>query len=93
MTLQDFRQGLRVRYIPGHANNDRGHPDCEDGTVSSVGAVNVFVRFDKHVSRFGWEGTTSQACNPGDLISIESFIATPEIIKHYLKNVEQDDQT
>lgn len=61
------KEGDRVRYVPGHANGDAEHSDCEDGTVSSIGSVNVFVKFDKHVERHGWEGATAQACNPEDL--------------------------
>lgn len=68
MTPADFPPGARVRYIPGHAHGDRGHPDCEDGTVSSLGPNNVRVRFDKHVARFGWDGATAQACTPDDLV-------------------------
>ena len=26
----DLREGDRVRYVPGHANGDPNHPDCED---------------------------------------------------------------
>lgn len=65
--LRIFQPGVRVRYIPGHAHNDANHPDCEDGTVSSVNEKYVFVRFDQAVSRFGWDGATSQSCNPLDL--------------------------
>lgn len=67
MKLADAQPQMRVRYLPGHANGDRNHPDCEFGTVSSVGQVNVFVRFDKQVAKLGWAGATSQACAPEDL--------------------------
>lgn len=46
--------GDRVIYIPEWAA----------GTVSSIGENVVFVRFDNHVARFGWEESTSQACDP-----------------------------
>lgn len=71
-TTVSFSIGDRVRYIPGHAHGDRGHPDCEDGRVSSLGpeGVNVRVRFDKYVARFGWDGATAQACDPDDLVRI-----------------------
>jgi hypothetical protein len=62
--------GDRVRYVPGHADGDPRHPDCEDGTVSSLGETCVRVRFDKHVARLGWDGATAQACTPGDLIDL-----------------------
>lgn len=62
-----MKPGDRVRYVPGHAEGDAWHPDCEDGTVSSLCAGTVRVRFDKHVIRFGWDGATAQACSPEDL--------------------------
>ena len=68
MAAAEFKIGQRVRYIPGHAHGDRGHPDCEDGRVSSLGPDNVRVRFDKHVARHGWDGATAQACCPDDLV-------------------------
>lgn len=65
---EPFKPGDRVVYVPGHAFGDCDHPDCEHGTVSSVGRVNnVFVRFDKQVSKFGWDGTTSESCDVDDL--------------------------
>lgn len=71
MRANDFRPGQRVRYIPGHAYGDMCHPDCEDGTVSSLGEDNVRVRFDKHVGRLGWDGATAQACTPDDLVLLK----------------------
>lgn len=54
MNLLDFQGAQRVRYVPHHAHGDLMHADCEDGTVSSVGARFVFVRFDRSVQRLGW---------------------------------------
>lgn len=68
MIASDFHPKMRVRYIPGHAHGNRHHADCEDGTVSSNNGVSVFVKFDKQISKFGWEGATSQSCNPADLV-------------------------
>jgi hypothetical protein len=68
MKLDKVRGKMRVRYIPGHALGDNNHPDCEDGIVSSWNDENVFVKFDKQLKKFGWHGTTSQSCNPSDLI-------------------------
>ncbi len=63
-----FKPGDRVVYLPTHADGDVDHPDCEWGTVSSIGRVeNVFVKFDQQVSKFGWEGATSQSCDERDL--------------------------
>ena len=64
----NFQNGDRVIYIPGHANGDRGHPDCERGTVSSANEHSVFVRFDAQVAKFGWDGTTAQGCHRQDLL-------------------------
>lgn len=70
--MSDFHTNDRVRYVPGHAYGDHHHPDCELGTVSSVSPTSgtVFVKFDKQVSRIGWEGTTAQGCNPEDLVKV-----------------------
>lgn len=70
MIAGDFQHGQRVRYIPGHAGGDSSHPDCEDGAVSSANHLYVFVRFDKTVAKLGWDGTTSQSCEPDDLIKL-----------------------
>lgn len=68
MKITDFAPKQRVIYVPLHAGGDINHVDSERGTVSSVGAKYVFVKFDKQVSNFGWDGTTSQACDPIDLL-------------------------
>lgn len=74
MTLDEARacadRRARVRYVPNHARGDRSHPDCENGRISSVNTVNVFVRFDKHFARHGWEGTTAQSCDPESLVML-----------------------
>lgn len=67
MKLSDFAPKQRVTYIPRHAEGNANHPDSEHGTVSSVGAQYVFVKFDKQLNTLGWDGTTSQACDPEDL--------------------------
>lgn len=54
-------------YVPLHAHGDVNHPDVEHGAVSSFNGHSVFVKFDKQVQKFGWDGTTSQACDPSDL--------------------------
>lgn len=61
--VANYKPGDRVIYIPNHANGDRAHPDCMRGTVSSTNDYFVFVRFDEHVARLGWDGATSQSCN------------------------------
>lgn len=66
-TVDDFEPGDRVLYVPNHAHGDRSHKDCEAGTVSSKNSINVFVRFDESVRKFGWDEATSQACRPGNL--------------------------
>ena len=68
MNLSDVKANMRVVYIPTHAFGDLNHADVEHGKVSSFNQINVFVKFDKQLSKFGWEGTTSQACSPEDLV-------------------------
>jgi hypothetical protein len=70
--MSEFKPSERVRYVPSHAQGDQTHPDCEDGTVSSVSekGTTVFVRFDKTVARIGLAGATSQGCYPEDLIKL-----------------------
>ncbi len=41
----------------------------EMGVVSSKNERFVFVKFSKQLQKFGWDGTTSQACRPEDLSS------------------------
>ena len=72
MNLEDVQPRMRVAYVPQHANNSLEHPDVEFGVVSSKNHVNVFVKFDKQLHAFGWEGTTSQACCPEDLVLIHT---------------------
>ena len=71
MTAIDFKPNMRVLYVPMHAYGDKGHPDCERGTVSSTNDENVFVKFDRQLNRLGWHGTTSQSCCPEDLLILE----------------------
>jgi hypothetical protein len=71
MNEQQFGKGTRVAYVPIHANGDITHPDVEHGTVSSSNEKGtVFVKFDKQLLKFGWEGTTSQGCSPDSLVRI-----------------------
>lgn len=62
MSLENFRPKMCVKYVPNHAFGDKNHPDCELGIVSSVNHKYVFVKFDKQLAKFGWDGTTSQSC-------------------------------
>ena len=68
MKINEIKSGERVVYVPLHAHGDICHPDVEIGTVSSVGPKYAHVRFDKAVAKFGWDGATSQACDPSDLM-------------------------
>jgi hypothetical protein len=71
MELHDIKPTMRVAYVPLHAHGDIAHPDVERGTVSSVNQRFAFVKFDKYVSKFGWDGATSQSCDPDDLVAEE----------------------
>lgn len=70
----DFSPGERVVYVPTHAEGDLRHPDCEQGAVSSVNDHTVFVKFDQYVKKFGWDGATSQGCDPCDLVSADKRV-------------------
>ena len=48
-----------VTYIPGHADGDPTHPDCEKGILKSWNQQNVFCVF--------YDSRRAQACSPGDL--------------------------
>lgn len=61
--IDQFIPGDRVTYIPTHAYGDIKHPDCETGTVSSIGKSFVFVRY--HL------GDTAAATRPEDLVNME----------------------
>ena len=58
--VSDFNSGDKVEYIDFDGAAD-------PGTVSSIGEKYVFVRFDKQVKKLGWDGATSQACDPNNL--------------------------
>lgn len=70
MTLSELKPQMRVAYV-------RFDGSREYGTVSSVNHLYAFVRFDKHVATFGWDGATSQSCDPRDLVSAEVIQTTP----------------
>lgn len=72
MNVFDFKPRDKIRYIPGVAYGDSNHPVCEDGVVSSINNKYVFVKFNKQLKKFGWEGTTSQSCDSKNLIILSS---------------------
>lgn len=59
----------RVIYIPGHAQGDRNHKDCERGVVVSRGPMdNIFVKFDRDVQNLVFDDATAKSCDPKDLV-------------------------
>ena len=56
-TEQDI--GRNVKYVPGHAKGDLGHPDCETGYITSFNDNSIFVCYGM--------GATSQGTNRFDL--------------------------
>lgn len=70
LSLSEIKPQMRVAYVPTHAEWDRSA--IEYGTVSSTNDKYAFVKFDKQLAKFGWDGTTSQACNPRDLVEIQN---------------------
>jgi hypothetical protein len=63
VTIEECNPGVRVRYVPFHADGDITHRHCEDGVVVRKTNAVVFVRF-------GVEGTTEQACSPEMLVAL-----------------------
>jgi hypothetical protein len=70
MNLSDAYRQQKVAYVPTHARGDLNHHAVERGLVSSHNDKYVFVKFDKQLAKFGWDGTTSQSCDPADLVPI-----------------------
>lgn len=58
-----FATGQRVIYIPGHADGDPSHKDCEHGVIMSFGNINnAFIHFDKEL------GSTNPSCDLNNLV-------------------------
>ena len=49
-----------VTYIPGHAQGNAGHKDCQPGVIIRIAEGNVFVLYCK--------SRTVQATSPSDLV-------------------------
>ena len=71
--MTEFKKYDLVKYVPGHAFGDESHKDCELGIVSeiSIGGNLVFVRFEKHIRKFGFDGAVGQACGPDSLVFVD----------------------
>lgn len=68
LTLSELKPQMRVAYVPAHAAL---YPDAiEYGVVSSTNHKFAFVKFDRQLVKFGWDGTTSQSVRPEDLVAI-----------------------
>jgi hypothetical protein len=50
MMLDEIQEGMRVLYIPRHAQGKRTHPECQRGIVTGKTATHVLVRYgtDRH---------------------------------------------
>ena len=77
MKPADFTVKQWVAYVPTHAEGDLDHADVEIGLVSSVNEQVVFVKYKPQLMKFGWEGATSQATDPNDLIALPDGTPTP----------------
>lgn len=64
LTPKDFMIDDKVIYIPGHANDDISHADCEHGIVTSINHVYVFVKFETR--------NYSCSCYPDSLVKVNS---------------------
>jgi len=70
MKTCDFKKGDLVTYIPTHACDNKDHLDCENGVVSSITKLFVFVKYDNNMCIMvtGDEPYTAQGTLPEDLI-------------------------
>ena len=70
--MSGFQKGDRVKCIPGHANGDPNHPDCETGVVKRIHPrrAAAFVIYDNAmcVMKTGDEPYTAQCTNLSDLV-------------------------
>jgi hypothetical protein len=64
---EKFIEQQGVIYKPKHNTNN----NIEFGYVSSKNHKCVFVKFEKQLTNFGWDNTTSMGCDPKDLIPID----------------------
>ena len=85
MKLSEISEKMVVAYVPNHANNDYFHKDVEFGTVSNKNDKYVFVKFEKQLKKFSWEGTTSKTCYPNNLVNVLEVYAAG-----YLKQFNSD---
>lgn len=51
-----------VTYVPGHADGNAGHPDCEQGVIININDA------ENHVKVLYCTGRTIQATDPADLV-------------------------
>ena len=72
MKMIEARKGLRVIYVPNHANGDIKHPDCEVGCISSMNGAHAFVKYDNKECKMitGDEPYTAKATNWENLIKL-----------------------
>ena len=63
MKISQVEPGMRVRYVPGHAQGDMRHKDCEDGIVTSKKVGNVFVCYRI--------GAVSQSTSVNELVPLD----------------------
>ena len=70
--IAPFPKGMRVIYIPMHAEGNRNHPDCEHGVVSRPGTFTTWVLYDcaaiPHMTT-GDEPYTAQATDNRELVA------------------------
>jgi hypothetical protein len=62
VTIDECKEGVRVRYVPFHVHGNAEHPHCQDGAVTHVRGPIVFVKFGEHA--------TPQACNAEMLVAL-----------------------
>lgn len=84
MKAEDYIQGDEIIYLPGHADGNIDHPDCERGFVTSIRNGTVFCRFfakNGHSDFYGLRTVAnSEGCNPVDLRFIHNATQRTKII-------------
>ena len=63
----EFSPGDWVVYLPGVAQGNPLHPDCERGVVTALSPEHVFVRYGAEL--------TSKSTAPDDLITADEYFA------------------
>ena len=86
--MAEFKRGNQIVYIPGHAQGNPNHPDCEHGFVDQVTPAAVFCRyFSKTNVGVLRTRANSEATNAADLMKASSFVPQ-EVVDAWLTIID-----